>query len=112
MAEQDDRSDSKNRSTWPLMDAVVRANKSGGKQRETSEIPDLDLASNLMAKQRKASATRRTGPGQESTRTVGFTEACASHATSRRMSIPSIISEIVSRDINKLCQASTLQAGS
>ena len=112
MAEQDDRSDSKNRSTWPLMDAVVRANKSGGQQRETSEIPDLDLASNLMAKQRKAYATKRTGPGQKSTRTVSFAETCASHAAFRRMSIPSIISEIVSRDINKLCRASTLQGRS
>ncbi len=112
MAEQDDRSDSKNRPTWPLMDAVVRANKSGGKQRETSEIPDLDLASNLMARQRKASATRRTGPEQKSNPAVEFAETCASHAASRRLSIPSIISEIVSKDINKLCRASTLQAGS
>ncbi len=99
------------REVWPLMDAVVKANKSGPRQRETSEIPELDLQGNLMAKQRKVSATRRTGPGKKGSQVVDLSQRHTSNISSWRMSVPSIISEIVSRDIDKFCRNPASQAG-
>ncbi|MCJ7692256.1 MAG: hypothetical protein MUO22_02420 [Sedimentisphaerales bacterium] len=72
-----------------------------------SEIPKFDLAENIMAEQRKATAGRRKGPGvkavpQTQERKV-LSTAC--NIESQRVSLleeDRIIAEIVARDIARL----------
>lgn len=109
----------------PLMAAVVQANKSREK-RPQSEIPHFDLANQILTVQRNQTAAKRKGPliktftitpaPESLTKPV---EAQIKPAYSENIfhssisSMPhqlaveaKIISEIVTRDINKLCAGS------
>ncbi len=107
-----------------LMEAVVKANKvskieqakspksepviSGNESRE-SEIPKFDLAEQIMARQRNISATKRLKPEKAveaqpdefhaNTPENGVDELVTTEPEKCR-----IISEIVARDIEKLCR--------
>ncbi|MHC4149406.1 MAG: hypothetical protein ACYSR5_07975 [Planctomycetota bacterium] len=78
-------------------------------EQERSEIPRFDLAEEIMAEQRKISATRRKAPGKtfEAHKAEREVEAVG-HAT--WWSTPAqpyqqqIITEIVARDIESLCR--------
>lgn len=78
---------------------------------ETNEIPKFDLAEQIMAEQRKNTAIRRKGPGKmaKSPKKQHPAESIARNVMPRPiLSGPGqIITEIVARDIEKLCAGNT-----
>lgn len=76
-----------------------------------SDIPRFSLADKIMAEQRRITAVRRKGPGQEEIQEqerevepVGSTKEHLSPALSEQKQI---IAEIVARDIESLCRGDT-----
>ena len=78
---------------------------------ETNEIPKFDLAEQIMAEQRKNTAIRRKGPGKmaKPPQKQHPAESIARNVMPRPiLSGPGqIITEIVARDIEKLCAGNT-----
>ena len=78
---------------------------------ETNEIPKFDLAEQIMAEQRKITAIRRKGPGKmvKPPKKQHPAESIARNVMPRPiLSGPGqIITEIVARDIEKLCAGNT-----
>lgn len=78
-----------------------------------SEIPRFDLAEEIMAEQRRITATRRKAPGQQDeaqrqereAESVGYTPGRPVPALSEQ---EQIVADIVARDIEKLCRGDTL----
>ncbi len=76
---------------------------------EASEIPQFDLAEQIMAEQRKVAATRRKGPAKRVD--AAKQEKSEPMAPSVEMFRPpseeeEVIAEIVARDIQQLCRPS------
>jgi len=78
---------------------------------ESSDIPKFDLAEQIMAEQRKITAIRRKGPGKmaKPPQKQHPAESIARNVMPRPiLSGPGqIITEIVARDIEKLCAGNT-----
>ena len=78
---------------------------------ETNEIPKFDLAEQIMAEQRKNTAIRRKGPGKMARppKKQHPAESIARNVMPRPiLSGPGqIITEIVAKDIEKLCAGNT-----
>ena len=95
-----------------LMSAVVKANKNGSAGREQSEIPKFDLADNIMAEYRKATATKRTGPVKNTQFQKQEPEAERVNSIGppkmTEQEQDQIITEIVAKDIEKLCRGELL----
>lgn len=70
-----------------------------------SRIPSFDLAQRIMSEQRKATATRRKGPGRSE---PAVPQQPSTSSKRGSMSIGSehddVIAEIVKRDIERLCR--------
>jgi len=73
-----------------------------------SRIPSFDLAERIMTEQRKATATRRKGPGRNEPTPAERTEQPSTSPKRGSMPIGSepddVIAEIVKRDIERLCR--------
>jgi hypothetical protein len=98
----------------PLMAAVVEANKAKP-QRRQSEVPQFNLAEQIMAQQRKATAVKRKAPAVR----VGPVQSpvMSSKPRSSLVSIAphvsnhaKIVADIVARDIRKLCRGKSVVA--
>jgi hypothetical protein len=98
----------------PLMAAVVEANKAKS-NRQRGEVPQFNLAEQIMSQQRKATAVKRKAPAAKgepvqnpvtSNKSSGFmvsiSPRIAGHAK--------IIAEIVARDIMELCSGKSTVA--
>lgn len=91
----------------PLMAAVVEANKAKS-NRQRGEVPQFNLAEQIMAQQRKATAVKRKAPV---VKVVPVRNPAASNKSSgfmvsispRISNHAKIIAEIVARDIMELC---------
>ncbi len=92
----------------PLMAAVVEANKAKS-QRQKGEVPQFNLAEQIMSQQRKATAVKRKAPAvrvgpvqspavpnKPSGFLVSISPRVSNHAK--------IVAEIVARDIRELCR--------
>jgi len=82
-------------------------------EQERSEIPRFDLAEEIMAEQRKVSATRRKAPGktieaQKAELEVGPSRYAIRQPTPAQPYQRQIITEIVARDIESLCRGDYL----
>ncbi len=83
--------------------------ESAGAQQEKTEIPRFDLAEEIMAEQRKITAIRRKGPGEKieaqnqepEVESIGYTIGQPVPAQPEQ---ERIITEIVARDIERLCR--------
>ncbi|MBN2138046.1 MAG: hypothetical protein JW720_09575 [Sedimentisphaerales bacterium] len=88
--------------------AQPKTTKSVAAGRKDSEIPQLDLDNQILAKQRRTASAKRRGPGVKSRGRVKASEAAT---TGRRVSRAApelserdrVIAEIVARDIERLC---------
>lgn len=90
----------------PIKDTAA---KSGGNEREKSEIPSFDLAEDIMAEQRKITAIRRKAPGKKTEAQRAEPQAppfdhTIEQPTPAMSEQEKIIAEIVARDIEKLCR--------
>jgi hypothetical protein len=79
-----------------------------------SEIPRFDLAEKIMAEQRRITAVRRKGPGQQDEAQKQVREVETVSDTKEQMSAElseqeQIIVEIVARDVERLCRGDTLR---
>ena len=82
-------------------------------EQQRSEIPRFDLAEEIMAEQRKVSATRRKAPGkifeaQKAEEEVGPSRYAIRQPTPAQPYQQQIITEIVARDIEMLCRGGYL----
>ncbi len=69
--------------------------------KQNSDIPKFDLAEEILAEQRKITAIRRKAPGrQRELESIGYAAERLKPATFEQ---EQIITEIVARDIEKLC---------
>ena len=88
--------------------AKRKTTKGAGAGRQASEIPQLDLDKQILAKQRKATSVKRKGPGAKS-RAAAKTAEVASPGRRAIRAVPElpeedrVIAEIVARDIERLC---------
>ena len=90
----------------------AKAEKSGSGDAVKSEIPQFDLANDIMAEQRKITAVRRKGPGKTAATAKEkepATEEAAGDAkpvqrAQRGAGADKIIADIVRRDIERLCR--------
>jgi len=92
--------------TGPIEEKPVSA---GEAEQQRSEIPRFDLAEEIMAEQRKISATRRKSPGktfeaQKAEEEVGPSRYAIRQPTPAQPYQQQIITEIVARDIEMLCR--------
>jgi hypothetical protein len=72
-----------------------------------SEVPRFDLAEKIMAEQRRITAVRRKGPGQEETQEQEKTEPVGGIKKQVPPALSEeeqIIADIVARDIGRLCK--------
>ena len=87
--------------------AASKAAKSSDQEKRASEIPKFDLAEKVLAEQRRATAGRRKSPGSKgraADKEPGAASADrAAESTSASSEEEQVISEIVSRDIRRLC---------
>jgi hypothetical protein len=92
----------------PLMAAVVEANKARSQRRE-GEVPQFNLAEQIMTQQRKATAVKRKAPtakiepiqsSVEPNKASGFMTAVSPRVSNHAR----IVAEIVARDIRLLCR--------
>lgn len=97
--------------TAPLPKPVVNVNKKEEAEtlQEKPEIPRFDLAEEIMAEQRRITAIRRKAPGQKTEAQRSELQAQPiDYATERPTPALSeqekIITEIVARDIERLCR--------
>lgn len=91
----------------PLMAAVIEANKAAS-QRQRGDIPQFNLAEQIMAQQRKAAAVKRKAPSAKITSVQNPPQAGKPRnsliSMPPRVSIQAkIIAEIVTRDIRAAC---------
>lgn len=92
---------------------ISSANASSKQQ--TSGIPKFDLAEEIMAEQRKITAVRRKAPGknfetprqQYEVESIGYAAMWSESAVREQ---EQIITEIVARDIEKLCGGDIIDA--
>lgn len=82
-------------------------------EQETTEIPQFNLAEEILAEQRKITAIRRKAPGvQKEPKLEALKAQPSGHATERSAGTEpeqnSIITEIVARDIERLCRSENL----
>jgi len=74
--------------------------------RSVPEIPEFNLAEQILAEQRKVSALRRKGPARarriQAAKTSEAAGANITQAESAESSVESIVSEIVARDIEEM----------
>ena len=89
----------------------VKAEKSESGDAAKSEIPQFDLANDIMAEQRKITAVRRKGPGKkaEAKEREPARKEAALDAKTVQTPVPmaqadKIIADIVRRDIERLCK--------
>ena len=87
----------------------VDSPKLAGKSQRQSDIPEFDLAGEIMAEHRKRTAIKRKSPGQKIVfRTAGQQAEPVSRAVDKTISVVSereeCIAEIVARDIARLCR--------
>jgi len=93
----------------PKTGAKRKISKAAGAGRKTSDIPQLDLDKQILAKQRKVTSVRRKGPGAKSKAPAKIAEI-ASPVRRAIRAVPElpeqdrIIAEIVARDIERLCR--------
>lgn len=92
----------------PLMAAVVEANKAGA-QRPEGEVPQFNLAEQIMAEQRKTAAVKRKAPGARAAparspsapkKTSGFMVSISPRVSNHAK----IVAEIVAGDIREFCR--------
>ena len=89
-----------------------RKKTSSSKGQKESEIPKFDLAEEIMAEQRKVTSARRKGPGKDVEARKPEQEAesvdyIGEQPTPMALERQQIITEIVARDIEKLCRGNT-----
>lgn len=85
--------------------------KSPATERGGSDIPQLDLDRQILAKQRKVTSVRRKGPGVKAkakapgkAAAVGSDEIAVIWAVPELAEQDQVIAEIVARDIRRLCE--------
>jgi len=84
------------------------------KQQDRAGIPEFNLAEQIMAQQRKITAVRRKAPGQKSSgdETKSQEQDSEINDSTQQTMLPQrqqIITEIVARDIERLCNYSELE---
>lgn len=102
------RKESSKKPTLSAAGKTVKRKAAKSPEPETGEIPKLDLAKQILAEERKATSARRKGPGGRSKAATSKPEVKpVSRATGRPVPELSerdqIITQIVARDIEKLC---------
>lgn len=90
---------------------IEKLNRTEKAKQERAEIPKFDLAEEIMAEQRKITAIKRKAPGQKvETHCQRPKVEAVSRAIERQIPESSeqdrIITEIVARDIERLCRGS------
>ncbi len=79
--------------------------KDAKKRQESSEVPKFDLAEDIMAEQRKVTASKRKAPGQRNqAKVIGYALEQLASAPKKQ---EKIIAEIVAADIEKLRKGDT-----
>ncbi len=91
----------------PMMKAVVDANRRKRSESGTPDVPAFDVAQKILVRQRQAAAAKRTAPLKTRTTEPAKLEYIQTRIDQIEYNRPSynkLVSEIVARDIDRLCR--------
>jgi hypothetical protein len=96
----------------PMMKAVVDASRRRRTEHEVSDVPVFDVAKKVLARQRQQTAAKRTAPPKILTAKPAEQTQIQTRIDQleyNRPSYNSLVAEIVTRDIDRLCRGQSLK---